>query len=62
MLDIIKEILISEKKFTETNQKRLQEALVYIENSLIDSRGGLYLAVDSLIEINSIITSSNSIT
>ena len=62
MLDIIKEILISEKRFTETNQKRLQEALVYIENSLIDSRGGLYLAVDSLIEINSIITSSNSIT
>ena len=61
MFDVIKEILISEKKFTETNYKRLQKALLYIENNLIDS-GGMYLTVDSLIEINNIITSSNNIT
>ena len=30
MFDVIKEILISGKEFTETNCKRLQEALVYI--------------------------------
>ena len=56
MFDVIKEILITEKEFTETNYKRLQKALVYIENNLIDSDGGMYLAVDSLIEINNIIT------
>ena len=28
MLDVIKEILISEKQFTETNYKRLLEAFV----------------------------------
>ena len=51
MFDVIKEILISEKEFTETNYKRLQKNLVDIENNLIDSAGGLYLTVDSLIEI-----------
>ena len=56
MFDVIKELLITEKEFTETNYKRLQKALVYIENNLIDSDGGMYLAVDSLIEINNIIT------
>ena len=62
MFDVIKEILITEKEFTETNCKRLQKALVYIENNLIDSDGGMYLAVDSLIEINNIITGSQNIT
>ena len=42
--------------------KRLQRDLVYIENNLIDSDGGMYLTVDSLIEINNIITGSNNIT
>ena len=28
MFDVIKEILISEKEFTETNQKRVQIAMV----------------------------------
>ena len=55
MFDVINEILISEKEFIET---RLQKASVYIENNLIDSDGGMYLTVDSLIEI----TSSNNIT
>ena len=62
MFDVIKEILISEKEFTETNYKRLQKALVYIENNLVGSDDGLYLTVDSLIEINNIITGSNNIT
>ena len=61
MFDIIKEILISEKEFIETNYKRLQKALVYIENNLIDSDGGMYLTGDSLIEVNNIITGSDNI-
>ena len=48
MFDVIKEILKSEKQFTETIQKRLQKSLVYIENNLVDSDGGIYLTVDSL--------------
>ena len=59
--DVIKEILISEKEFTETNNKRLLEALVYIKNNLIDSDGGIYLTVDSLIEINITKTDLNNI-
>ena len=62
MFDVIREILISEKEFTETNYERLQKALVCIENNLIDSDGGMYLTLDSLIETNNIITSSNHIT
>ena len=62
MFDVIKEILISEKEFNETNYKRLQKAFVYIENNLIVSDGGMYLTVDSLIEINNIIIGSNNIT
>ena len=31
MFDVIKKILISEKEFPETNYKRLQKPLVYIE-------------------------------
>ena len=41
MFNVIKEILISEKEFTETNYKRLQEALVYTKNNLIDTDGGI---------------------
>ena len=62
MFDVMKDLLISEKEFTGFNYKRLQRDLVYIENNLIDSDGGMYLAVDSLIEINNIITGSNNIT
>ena len=36
--------------------------MVYIEKNLIDSDGGMYLTVHSLIEINNIITVSNNIT
>ena len=41
MFDVIKEILTSEKEFTETGYKRLQKAFVCIENNLIDSDGGM---------------------
>ena len=59
---IIKEILISENDFTETNYKRLEKTLVFIENNLIDSDGGMYLTIESLIEINNILTGLNNIT
>ena len=36
--------------------------MVCIENNLIDSDGGMYSTVDSLIEISHIITGSNNIT
>ena len=62
MFDVIKEILISKKEFTDTNYKRFQKVLVYIENDLIDSDGGMYLMADSLIEKNNIITGTNNIT
>ena len=57
MFDIIKETLILEKVFTETNYKRLQKTLPYIKNNVIDSNGCMHLTVDYLIEINNIITS-----
>ena len=56
MLDVIQEILIPENEFIATNYKRSQKALVYIKNNLTDSDGGMYLKVDSSIEINKIIT------
>ena len=34
IFDVIKEILILEKEFTETNYERLQKALVYIEKTI----------------------------
>ena len=36
--------------------------MVYIGNSLMDSDDGIYLTVDSLVEINNIITASSNIT
>ena len=62
MFDAIKGILISEKEFTGTNYKRLQEVFYAIENNLIDIDSGMHLTVDSLIEMNNIITGSNNIT
>ena len=56
MFDLMKEMLISEIEFTKTNYERLQEALFYTKNNLIDTDGGMLLTVDSLIEINNIIT------
>ena len=61
MFDVIKEKLTSEKEFTETNYKRLQKTLIYITSNFIDSDGDMYLTADSLIEIENIVTGSNSI-
>ena len=58
---VIKETLILDKGFSETKYKRLQHTLVYIENNLIDSHGGMCLTIDSLIQINNIIAGSNNI-
>ena len=60
MFDVIKEIVISEKEFTDTI-KDYKNALVYIKNNLIDSDDNMYLIVDSFIEINNITTGSNNI-
>ena len=49
MFDVIKELLTSEKEFIETDYNRLQKALVYKENNLIDPDGSMYLTIDSLI-------------
>ena len=62
MFGKIKETLVSEKEFTETNYERFEKYLVYIESNLIDSDGVMYKIVDSLIEINNVITSWNNIT
>ena len=40
----------------------MQESLVYIKNNWKDANGGMYLTVDSLTEINDIMTGLNSIT
>ena len=56
MFDVIKEILISEKELTGTNYKRFQEVFYAIENNLIDIDSGMRLTVDSLIEMNNIIS------
>ena len=60
MFDEIKEILISEKQFTEINYKRLQVPLLYKKSILIDSDGVMYLTFGSLIEEH--ITTLNNIT
>ena len=36
--------------------------MVYVENNLIDSESGMYLTIDSLIDISNIITASDNIT
>ena len=40
----------------------MQEALVYIKSNLIDTDGGMYLKVNSLIKVNNVIMGSNNIT
>ena len=62
MFDIIKEILIPEKEFSEINYIRLQGDMIHIKRNLIDTDGGIYLTVDSLIEQNYMITCPNNIT
>ena len=47
---------------SDINFKRLEKALVYIQNSLIDSDNSVYLTVDSSIDINNNTTGLNNIT
>ena len=49
---MIKEILVSEKKFTDTNNEIFKKVLVYIINNLIHPDGDMYFTVDSLKERN----------
>ena len=50
------------KGLSDINFERLKNTLVYIKNNLIDSDNKMYLSVDSLIDINNIITGLNNIT
>ena len=58
---MLEKILISEKELSDINFERLKNMLVYIKDNFIDSDDNKYLTVDSLIDINNIITGSNSI-
>ena len=44
------------KRMSDINFERLKNAFVYIKNDLIYSDNNMYLTVDSLIDINNIIT------
>ena len=57
-----RKILVSEKELNDINFERLKNALLYIKNNFVDSGDNMYLTVDSLIDINNIITGSNDIT
>ena len=46
--------MVSERELSD-------KKLMYTKNNLIDSDDNLYLTVDSLIDINNMITSSNNI-
>ena len=54
--------MFSEKELCDINFERLKEALISTKNHLTDSDKNIYLTVDSLIDINSMITDSNNIT
>ena len=50
------------KGLSDINFERLKNTLVYIKYNSIDSDDKMYLSVDSLIDINNIITGLNNIT
>ena len=43
MFDVIKEILISENEFTETNYERFKKHRFIQKSNLIDPNGNIYL-------------------
>ena len=45
----------------DVNFEKSKKGLLYIKNNLIDSNNNMYLTVDSLININNVITGSNNI-
>ena len=62
MKKLCEKILASEKELHDVNFERLKNKLVYIINIFIDSENNMYLTVDSLIDINNIITGLKNIT
>ena len=58
---MLEKILVSEKQLSDINFERLGKVLTYRKNNIIDSYN-MYLTVDSLININNIITCLNNIT
>ena len=59
---ILKKIFVSEKELSDINFEISKHALVCIKNNFIDSDDNIYLTLDSLIDINNIITGSVNIT
>ena len=59
---MLKIILVSEKELSDINFETLKQALVYINNNLIDSDSNIYLDFDLLADINNIVTGWNNIT
>ena len=55
-------MLVSETESNDINFERLKKELAYTKNNLIDSDNSMYLTVNSLIDINNIITGLNNIT
>ena len=51
IINVLKEMLISEKEFIDINYQRLKKTMSYIKDNFIDADGKLYLVVDSLREI-----------
>ena len=62
MKKLCSKILVSEKEFNDINFERLKKELAYTKNNLIDSDNSMYLTVNSLADINNIITGLNNIT
>ena len=58
---MLEKTLVSEKELSDINFERLKNVLVYLKNNLIDSDDNMYLTVDSLIDMNNVITGSNNI-
>lgn len=57
-----KKISISEKKLCDFNCERLENRNATHKSNLTGSDNNMYLTVDSLLQINNIITDSNKIT
>lgn len=56
MKKLCEKIMVSQKELHDVNFERLKNKVVYIINIFIDSENNMYLTVDSLIDINNIIT------
>ena len=59
---MLRKLLVLEKLLGNIDFKKFEKAFVYMKNNLFDSGNNMYLAVDSLIDIDNIVTGSNNIT